>query len=225
MQDMIGYGADIMGQCPPGYGGGFPQGAYYYDASNLGAPCGWPGGPQGDQAMQGPGPGMPAAVAGRADIMGYGPGPGGWGGWGPGCFGPPTAPLAIQQNQQPLIGLAPRCPQYAQTQVVGLGTACIPPCGTVTLRCSPCVLMKIIRFVIPSSVAFQVQIDQITVNGKWTLVNCGPVCGAMFTEDSTVSEMIATETIQPGCCIEIQVTNISDSDVEFCLSGLCRVVY
>jgi hypothetical protein len=125
--------------------------------------------------------------------------------------------------RQELLGLAPRCPTVLETQYIGLGKACLGPCETVVLRCSPCVLTKVIRFLIPSSIAFFLQVDQITVNGKETLVNCGPVPGAMFTEQATNIETIATETIQPGCSIEIQITNISNADVDVIIGGICRV--
>lgn len=235
MDDIVGQGYDIVGAggapvgVPP-YGYGFPAGDPYFPVNNYG----WGAiNPYAALAAQQAG-GMMPQPAPQADAIagwggGFGPGfagPAGFGGGPFGCFaGPVQAPLAIQRNLQPLVGLAPRCPTRSQTQYVGFGSCCIEPCGTVTLRCSPCVLLKVIRFFIPSSIAYQLQVDQITVNGKETLINCGPVPASMFVENATFIETISTETIQPGCCIEIQLTNISDSTVEATVSGICRVMW
>jgi hypothetical protein len=218
-----GYGQqyDIMGQaCPPyGYGdGGFPVNnggnPYFYPPQ-----CG-PGGPPEGAMMVPAGPPAQPAVAG----WGPGVGPGGWGpaGW---CgYGPPQWPLAVQQNQEPLVSLRPRCPTRSRTEFIGFPRTCIGPCETVTIECTAQVLTKVIRFMIPSSVAFQLLVDQITV-GKETLINCGSVSAAMFIEDATDVETIGTETLQPGTTIKFQITNISNANVDLVISGKCRIFW
>lgn len=232
MEDIIGnaYGLDIIGRCPQ------PLGNPYYALNNYGWPGAIPCYPNGNggpppEAMMAPGgvnmsrPG-PDGMAGMIGRGGWGPGAAGpWGGDLLGCLAQLVQPLLVQQNLEPNVGLAPRCPTRSRTEFVGFEGCDVPPCGTVTLRCSPCVWLKIIRFVIPSSIASQITVDQITINGKETLINCGPVPGEMFLPDATYIETIATETIQPGCCIEIQITNISNATLFVNMGGVARVVY
>lgn len=204
--DIIGaanpFGLDIVGaQMQQMAQQGYPQGVPFYPADGLG----YAQNPFALAAAQGD----PNALAMLQQ----------------GGFGPLTAPLAVQQNQQPLVGLAARCPTRSQTQFVGLGSICIPGCREGILRCSPCVLMKIIKFVISSDIAYALDVVQITINGKEQLINCGPVSAVMFTEDSTIGETIATETIQPGCCVEVHFRNKSNVDVVAQIQGVARVMW
>lgn len=243
MEDVIGYGGagwgyDIIGaRAPAGvppYGYGFPAGQAYYPYAQHGFGNVDPF--TALAAAQAMAQAAPNAMAPAApdNVAGWGPGAAfgpaaafnNLAGFDGGCgLNPLVAPLLIQQNKQEALGLAPRCPTLLQTQYVGFEACDLGPCETVTLRCSPCVAMKIIRFVIPWSVASQIQVDQITVNGKWQLINCGPVPGEMFVPDSTIPDVIATETIQPGCCVEIQVTNISNASLHLNIGGIARVAY
>lgn len=235
MEDVIGnagpgYGYDIIGQqalpvgVPP-FGYGFPAGTPYYQGDNHGF-----GGVHPFAAAQ--------MLRAQQQYQARGPAPDQMAGWGPGGFGPGfagfdggcgpgqlVAPLLTQQLQQEPLGLAPRCPSVLQTQYAGFESCNIDPCETVSVKCSPCIAMKIIRMVIPSSIASQIQINQITVNGKWTLVNCGPLPGEMFLPDSNIPNVINTETIQPGCCIEISVTNISGAALYFNMGAIVRVAF
>lgn len=217
-----GYGLDIIGQgapvgVPP-YGYGFPAGTPFYPASDFGWGAVNPNAALARQqaaAANGMALAAPDAVAGA-----FGPGFAG------GCgVGPLTAPLAVQQVQEPLLGLAPRCPSRAETQFVGFDGCTIAPGQTAWITASPCLLTKIIRYVIPSDIAYSLTVDQITVNGKDTLVNNAPVPAAMFIETATISDTINTPTIQPGCCLQIQVTNTSDAPVKFRMGALARVIW
>lgn len=232
-----GYGLDIVGNGnpPPGvppYGYGFPAGTPFYPASNYG----WPGTVNPFAALQM----QQAAAAAQGAMMapaadqvqgfgglGFGGGGLGFGGLGfaPGCAGPLTAPLLTQRLEEPMLGLAPRCPTRAETQFVGFDGCLIQPGQTAWITASPCLLTKIIRYVIPSDIAYSLTVDQITVNGKDTLVNNAPVPAAMFIETATISDTINTPTIQPGCCLQIQVTNISDAPVKFRMGALARVIW
>lgn len=226
MHDVIGYGPEGYtnivgtdgGHPPPGvppYGYGWPAGNAYW-------PMGWPTpDPRAVMAVQ-------AQQRAAMGLTIEEPSGRGWG-EAPSApvmsYGGVNAALATQQVKQELLGLEEEPLTALRTEYVGLGSACIGPCDSVTLRCCPCVLMKIFKICIPSSVAFQLEVEQITINGKTTLINCGPVSAAMFIETATIGEALATVTVQRGCCIEITLRNISKADVDVTVSGMCRVAY
>lgn len=234
MDSLIGYGfpgyaggADIIGQgglvaqpgVPP-YGAGFPQGTAFYPVDAGFHPYAAVAQQQAMMArMQQAG--TPDAVAG------HGGGWGGGGGGGPfGCnVGPLEAPLAVQRNEQPLVGLAPWCYTRSETQFFGFQGCTIPAGGTAFISANPCLLTKIIRWCVPSDIAYSLRIDQITINAKDTLVNNAGIPAAMLIETSTIPDMIATSTIQPGCCIQLQVTNTGDAPVNFSMGCIARVMW
>lgn len=184
-------------------------------------------------APQLPGP-MPAPMMQApipADgVAGWGPG----GGFGPGafggpfvdpwnCFGAPVSPLVVQQVEQPARFLRPRCPQGIRAEPIGLGCACIEPCEEVTLECCVSDITKVKELIIPSSVAFQLLVTDITV-GRECFLQCGPMPASMFTEDSEVGDF-DFPTANDGECISVTVKNISQSQVEVCIGARVLTVF
>lgn len=221
-------GYDQMGQvCSPfGPALGYPV---------LGCPpmpC-VPPGQAAFMAAQGMGP-APAPMAPMAPpVAGY---PGydqmgqlGAGPWGPGlvdpwaCFGPPVSPLVVQQVEQPARFLRPVCPTGIRAEPIGLGCVCIGPCEEATLECCVSDITKVKQLVIPSSVAFQLLVTDISV-GRTCFLQCGPIPASMFTEESTI-EPFDFPTANDGDCISVTLKNISQSDVEVCVGARVLTVY
>jgi hypothetical protein len=116
-------------------------------------------------------------------------------------------------------------PRFA-SQFVGLGECTIKPEDTVILRASACVPMKLLQLVIPFGAGRHLQVNQITINGKETLVNFGPVPGEMFARGASfVSPFADSGMLQPGCCIEISLTNTSKKSVNVLVGGLARLAF
>lgn len=172
----------------------------------------------------------PQLPAGPDAMAGWGGGPGFAGaGFGPGlvdpwaCFGPPVSPLVVQQVEQPARFLRPRCPQGIRAEPIGLGCACLDPCEEVTLECCVSDITKVKELIIPSSVAFQLLVTDITV-GRECFLQCGPMPASMFTEDSEVGDF-DFPTANDGECISVTVKNISQSQVEVCIGARVLTVY
>jgi hypothetical protein len=182
----------------------------------------------GAPALPGPAP-MPMPAPVQPDAMAGWGGPGFAGAFGPGlvdpwsCFGPPVNPLVVQQVEQPARFLRPRCPQGIRAEPIGLGCACIAPCEEVTLECCVSDITKVKELIIPSSVAFQLLVTDITV-GRECFLQCGPMPASMFTEDSEVGDF-DFPTANDGECISVTLKNISQSDVEVCVGARVLTVY
>lgn len=237
MDDLVGRGYpyyDIMGR----------GGAAQYDAmgnlcSPFGQPLGFP--VLGNPPLSCIDPMQAAALAARNGLMGPAvvPGPAvvadtmgnglGANVLGPGlvdpwaCFGPPVSPLVVQQLEQPARFLRPRCPQGIRAEPIGLGCACIAPCEEVTLECCVSDITKVKELIIPSSVAFQLLVTDITV-GRECFLQCGPMPASMFTENAEVGDF-DFPTANDGECISVTVKNISQSDVEVCIGARVLTVF
>ena len=248
-EDIVGQQFDIMGNgaeggpwgCPPGVPVsslgqvGYPLGGclpYGYPA-----PCGPGYNGNGNGNGYGPpppmpmGPMVPAGNGGAVDAMGggyggwgggYGGGYGGFGPYGLNCFGPPVAPHLIQQVAETATFLRPRCPTRIRTEWVGFPRTCIRACETVKIECDAQELMKIIKIVIPSNVAFDLIVEDIKI-GKECLVNCHGVPGAMFIEDAADNFNTMTETLQIGTTFSITLTNVSGEDICVSVGALARI--
>lgn len=221
--DLVGrpaYPADAMGQCgiPGGPLGVGPALGYPV----LGCPpLGYPTAGLPVQAMGGMGmaPGMPMAPA---DAV-AGPFPAGVPFGGPGlldpwgCFGGPVNPLVVQQVEQPARFLRPRCPQGIRAEPIGFGCVCIGPCEEATLTCCVSDITKIKELVIPSSIAYQLLVTDITV-GRECFLQCGPIPAALFVENSEIGDF-DFPTANENDCISITLKNISDAEVEACVGA------
>lgn len=204
MNDVIGSYPqyDIVGQCGPSYGPGYGYGEGGYPVNPF-IPMG------GAMAVAGPS-GAPVATGSAA--MG-----------GPGWYGPQQYPFPIQQNQEPLVSVAPRYPTLATTEFVGFPEVCTERGEEVTLRFTAQILTKIIRLSVDPGSAFQFAIVQLTA-GKETLVNGGPIPASMFLPDADDVMTIQTITISPGTSFEIKVKNISCGKAIFRCGAVARCV-
>lgn len=166
----------------------------------------------------------PVAGYGAYDQMGQlmpGLNGGGFDPWN--CFGPPVSPLVVQQVEQPARFLRPVCPTGIRAEPIGLGCVCIGPCEEATLECCVSDITKVKQLVIPSSVAFQLLVTDISV-GRTCFLQCGPIPASMFTEESTI-ESFDFPTANDGDCISVTLKNISQSDVEVCVGARVLTVY
>lgn len=124
-----------------------------------------------------------------------------------------------RRTRQPLVV---RTPVHVRTEFVGIGVLDIKAGATGKLIISPRLLMRITRLMIASPVAPHVVVDQIMVNGKISLINCGPVPGEMFLLE--VVDTLTIDTLQPGGTLEVTVSNVSKEDVTFRMGGVARVI-
>lgn len=124
-----------------------------------------------------------------------------------------------RRTRQPLVV---RTPVHVRTEFIGFEVLNIKAGMSGKLAVGPCLLMRITRLVIASSVAPHVVINQIMVNGKVQLINCGPVPGEMFLLEAV--DTLTIDTLQPGCTLEVTVSNVSKEDVTFRMGGVARVI-
>jgi hypothetical protein len=189
---------------------------------------GYPGpGPLGGPL--GPGAAVIAGGPGQHAAMGRGPGQDGMGqplglggpglGWDPFCgVGPPVQPFVTQRVGEPARGLRPWVWTRFEDAFLGFDCVCIQPCSEETLCCTVDTLVKIYKFVIPSSVAFQLLVTSIKV-AREELLECGAVPAVMFAENTTMEKLFTFPTLQEGQTVCITLKNISDAAVEACVGA------
>lgn len=122
-----------------------------------------------------------------------------------------TAALIAARNG---FMLAPKCPTMAAKEFLGFPETDIESGATVTIITQPEVTCKVLRLVIPSSIAFQLLVVDFKI-GKWShLANSEPFPAAMVDEQAT-DVLLDGMTAQANTNVLLTVKNTSNATVSF----------